>query len=96
MNVTGVIDFGWYEGAHPIRDFLHAWIDYGEREVALLREGYGRSRALDDRFELRLHLALVSFLIGIVAYKVRTKGASFTDDVRVLGSTVAWLRKQGV
>jgi hypothetical protein len=94
--VTGVIDFGWYEGAHPIRDFLQARIDYGEREVALLKEGYGPSRALDDRFELRLHLALVPFLVGVVAYKVMAKGASFTDDVRVLRSTVAWLKKQGV
>ena len=41
LNVTGVIDFGWYEGEHPMRDFLSAAIDYGEREVGFLREGYG-------------------------------------------------------
>jgi hypothetical protein len=79
-----------------MRDFLHAAIDYGDREVDFLKEGYGPSEALDDRFDLRLHLSLVPFRVGILAHTMKTEDdPSVADDVRGLRRTMAWLKGHG-
>lgn len=96
LNVTGVIDFGWYEGGPPIRDFLLPAMDYGDVEVAFLREGYGHSEVLDDRFDLRLHLSLVPFRIGVLCHQIETKDPSASDNIRGLIETIAWLRSHGI
>jgi len=96
LNVTGVIDFGLYQGNHPIHDFAIVSMEYGLDGVHLLRRGYGHSWALDDCFDLRLHLHLVPLEIGWLAHVVKTSNPSAQRHVHGLRRTIAWLREHGI
>lgn len=95
LNVTGVIDFGLYQGNHAIHDFAIVAMDYGIPEVRLLQEGYGHRDILDDRFDVRLHLHLVPLEIGFLAHVMKTNQPSVQEHVRGLRRTIAWLRDHG-
>lgn len=67
-SVVGVIDFGMYQGDHPIYDFarLSKWSDV-DKMTALI-QGYGAHPMFEKDFLLRMHLHSLGSLIGHVAH----------------------------
>src|SRR5919197_6255781 len=53
LRVCGVIDFGDYEGNHPVHDFAVMRMSGGEGLERAVRRGYSGAQRFGDGFELR-------------------------------------------
>jgi aminoglycoside phosphotransferase (APT) family kinase protein len=73
-RVCGVIDFGMYEGNHPIHDLamIRMWTDAPTAEA--IRRGYANDRALGEPFELRLSLHVLMQQVGYLAHHMQIPG----------------------
>jgi aminoglycoside phosphotransferase (APT) family kinase protein len=63
-QVTGVIDFGGYEGGHPVHDFAVVTMAESAMELDQVLEGYPPSPFLSDRFGERLWLRRLTLGVG--------------------------------
>ena len=70
QKVSGVIDFGQVQGAPPILDFIYLSFMLPERDLEPVKRGYPDRTFVEDRFDLRLHLHRLEFLMGCVAHTV--------------------------
>jgi aminoglycoside phosphotransferase (APT) family kinase protein len=96
LRVCGVIDFGDYEGNHPVHDFAVMRMSGGERLERAVRRGYPNADLFSDRFELRLHLHMLMLQVGYLAYHVQLPDHPevplYAEGLR---ATVGWLREHG-
>jgi aminoglycoside phosphotransferase (APT) family kinase protein len=93
LRLTAVIDFGGFQGAHPMHDFTILRMDCGEEVEAAVRAGYAAPERLGERYELHLRLDLLMTLIGYLAHHTQLPGHPGVGGyVRGLRETLAWLR----
>lgn len=94
LRACGVIDFGDYQGNHPVHDFAILRLWENESFERAMREGYADSALFDAGFELRLHLHFLAVKIGFLAYHIRIPNHPDTPlFVEKLKSTIKWLRE---
>lgn len=71
LTVTGVIDFGQFQGGLPIVDFARLSLDCSPQELVWVQEGYTNKAFLADHFDQRLRRERLNFLTGYLAHCVR-------------------------
>lgn len=71
LTLTGVIDFGQFQGGLPIVDFARLSLDCSPAEMAWVQEGYTNKAFLADNFDQRLRRERLNFLSGYLAHCVR-------------------------
>ena len=93
LRACGVIDFGDYQGNHPVHDFASLRLWENEAFERAMRQGYADSALFDESFELRLHLHFLALKIGFLAYHIQIPNHPDTPlFVQKLKSTIKWLR----
>lgn len=95
LRVCGVIDFGDYQGNHPVHDFaiLRLWED--EQTEKAVRQGYTKRALFDDRFELRLHLHSLVVQIGNLAHHIQISNhPEILSYAQGLRTTLRWLKER--
>lgn len=70
-NLSGVIDFGEFQGGPPIHDIAYLSIEYPEVDLSWVKAGYGPALWWDDSFPRRLLLHKIILLLGYLAYYVQ-------------------------
>jgi Ser/Thr protein kinase RdoA (MazF antagonist) len=91
LNVTGVIDFGLYQGEHPIFDLAVMAMGGHGAHLRHIRDGY--QAPIDDRFDLRLQLQLVPLRMGYLAHCLKEPDhPAISGHIHGLKDTLAWLR----
>ena len=70
LKVSGIIDFGQFQGGPPILDFIHLSFVQPELDLEPIKSGYPDRKLIENRFNRRLHLQRLGFLMGCVAYTV--------------------------
>ncbi|MFZ4659427.1 MAG: phosphotransferase family protein [Caldilineaceae bacterium] len=71
LNLTGVIDFGEFQGGLPVVDFARLSLDCSPEELAWVQEGYPNKALLADNFAQHLRQIRLNFLSGYLAHCVR-------------------------
>lgn len=71
LTLTGLIDFGEFQGGLPIVDFACLSLDCSPEELAWVQEGYTNKAFLADHFAQRLYQIRLNFLSGYLAHCVR-------------------------
>lgn len=71
LTLTGVIDFGEFQGGLPIVDFARLSLGCSPEELAWVQEGYTNQALLADNFAQRLRQIRLNFLSGSLAHCVR-------------------------
>ena len=95
-RICGVIDFGMYEGNHPIHDFAIIRMSSDAPTVEAIRRGYPDAAVLNDRFEWRLHLHVLMLQVGYLAHHIQIPAhPEVSLYVKGLQATMRWLRGQG-
>ena len=96
--ITGLIDFGQFQGNSPLQDFMHLSLFLSPPQLASVKNGYPHKFLLDPDFEHKLHLQRLVFLMGCVAH-VTMKADKNVDKtpnaLEQLQTTLATLRKYG-
>ncbi len=95
-QVTGIIDFGFYFGGDPVMDLAVTRMDVGPPAFDALVEGYSAFASLGDRFDLHLHLSLLTMQAGFLFHHLTVPGHPATEGYREgLRSTLRWLAEHG-
>ena len=93
LRIVGVIDFGQYEGNHPVHDFALLSMMADERIESAVRRGYAEVGILDDQFDFRLHLHRLMLEVGYLAHHIQIPGhPEVPRYAQGLRSTLRWLR----
>lgn len=71
LTLSGVIDFGQFQGGLPIVDFARLSLDCSPAELVWVQEGYANKAFLADNFDQRLRRERLNFLAGYLAHCVR-------------------------
>lgn len=71
LTITGVIDFGQFQGGLPLVDFVGLTLAHPEVDLAWLRAGYADPAVFADGFMHRLRHGQVSYLIGYLAHCIQ-------------------------
>ena len=96
LHISGVIDFGEYQGNHPIQDLATLSMMTGSRIEEGVRRGYMGAALLDDRFALRLRLHRLMLEVGYLAHHLQIPGHPAAPlYARGLRRTLRWLRAYG-
>ncbi len=70
LNISGVIDFGQFQGGPPILDFIHLSFVQPELDLEPIKIGYPDKALIENRFDRRLYLQRLAFLMGCVAHTI--------------------------
>lgn len=71
LTITGVIDFGEFQGGLPLVDFAQLRLDCTDEELQWVQAGYANQALFADDFAQRLRLSRLNFLTGYLAHCVR-------------------------
>ncbi|MEZ4865523.1 MAG: aminoglycoside phosphotransferase family protein [Caldilineaceae bacterium] len=71
LTLTGIIDFGEFQGGLPMVDFVSLSLASPAVDLAWLQVGYTNQALFVDHFTARLRQGQVSYLIGYLAHCVR-------------------------
>lgn len=71
LTLTGVIDFGEFQGGLPLVDFVSLSLHCSTVELAWVQAGYTNKALFATDFAQRLSLGRLNFLIGYLAHCVR-------------------------
>jgi len=93
-QLSGIIDFGFYFGGDPVTDLAVCKMDLEPWAFDTLLEGYSESGFLGDRFDLHLHLSLVTMQAGFLFHHLAVPAQPDVDRYRDgLRSTLTWLEE---
>lgn len=70
LNITGILDFGMYEGSHPIHDFAFISFEAPGINLDAIKSGYTNKGLFEDRFDRRLLLHKIALQLGHLAHAV--------------------------
>ena len=71
LNITGIIDFGLYEGNHPVHDFAFISFQAPTLNLGAIKKGYSNKAIFDEKFERRLLLHKIALQMGYLAYHIQ-------------------------
>jgi aminoglycoside phosphotransferase (APT) family kinase protein len=71
LTLTGVIDFGEFQGGLPHVDFVSLSVDCSPAEMISIQAGYSNKALFTDAFAQRLRYHQISYLLGSLAYFVQ-------------------------
>ena len=82
LDITSVIDFGQFQGGSPMSDFIYMSFLKPELDLAPLKNAYPDRNLIESRFDRRLHLHRLTYLMACVAYitKIDNDEADKTPD----------------
>lgn len=83
LTLTGVIDFGEFQGGPPIHDFARFSFEQPDLDLTLLARGYPDQGLFDEQFPTRLNLHGLGLQMGHLAHHVRTDNV---EEVRPLAA----------
>ena len=72
LKISGVIDFGEFQGNHPVADFAYIQFEAPWVDLDLLKQGYRNPAIFDQRFDLRLLLHQIPLQIDTHAPSLRS------------------------
>lgn len=91
LTLTGVIDFGEFQGGLPVVDFVRFTLTQPDVNLSWLCAGYANQAVFDETFMLRLQQGQVSYLIGYLAHCAKIRNVAeikkVTAQLRVHLST---------
>jgi len=94
LEITGVIDFGEFQGAPNIHDFAVLSFECPTLDLSPLLEGYPYRDCLNEDFELRLNLHKLALLIGYLAHHMRIGNVKEAEsNTRALRETLKTLKE---
>jgi aminoglycoside phosphotransferase (APT) family kinase protein len=96
LKISGVIDFGLFQGGPPIADFAHD-VRLPHFDPLILKEGYGAHTEIsDDDFGRQLNMYSVALQMGHLGHNVRIGNHESAREVATeLRRTIAALTKKG-
>lgn len=94
LTITGVIDFGEFQGGLPLVDFVRLSLDCTEEELRWVQAGYANQALFADDFAHRLRLSRLNFLTGYLAHCVRI--GDHQERQIVIDTLRAALQNEGV
>jgi aminoglycoside phosphotransferase (APT) family kinase protein len=71
LSLSGVIDFGEFQGGGPIVDFANLSMSCPDVDLGWLQSGYGSPNLFDQTFSARLQVAKLGAQIGYLAHYIR-------------------------
>jgi aminoglycoside phosphotransferase (APT) family kinase protein len=71
LRLTGVIDFGEFQGGTPLVDFANLSMDCPEVDLGWLQRGYPSQALFDESFARRLLLVKVGMQMGYLAHYIQ-------------------------
>lgn len=71
LTITGIIDFGEFQGGLPFVDFARLSLDCTDEELGWVQAGYANQALFADDFAQRLRHSRLNFLTGYLAHCVR-------------------------
>jgi aminoglycoside phosphotransferase (APT) family kinase protein len=75
LKLTGVIDFGEFQGGEPILDFANLSMNCPEVDLAWLQAGYANQQLFDDTFPARLQATKLGLQLGYLAHFIQQGNA---------------------
>lgn len=71
LTISGIIDFGEFQGGLPLVDFARLRLDCTAEELQWVQAGYANQALFADDFAPRLQRSRLNFLTGYLAHCVR-------------------------
>ena len=71
LNITGIIDFGMYEGNHPVHDFAFISFQAPSLNLEEIKKGYSNKVIFDEKFKRRLLLHKIALQMGYLAHHIK-------------------------
>jgi aminoglycoside phosphotransferase (APT) family kinase protein len=97
LQICGVVDFGMYQGNHPIQDLAVIAMAETKMDLTKVLAGHPQRGRLSDRFEVRLHLHRLTLEMGFLAHHLRIQHyPEIESNRRSLRSTFDHLRDLGL
>jgi aminoglycoside phosphotransferase (APT) family kinase protein len=75
LRLTGVIDFGDFQGGTPLVDFANLSMSCPDVDLAWLRRGYPNQALFDETFARRLFLTKAGMQMGYLAHYIQQGNA---------------------
>jgi hypothetical protein len=75
LHLTGVIDFGEFQGGTPLVDFANLSMDCPDVDLAWLQCGYPNQALFDEMFARQLFLIKVGMQMGYLAHYIQQGNA---------------------
>jgi aminoglycoside phosphotransferase (APT) family kinase protein len=75
LDLTGVIDFGEFQGGSPLVDFANLSMSCPDVDLTWLQRGYPNQALFDETFPLHLFLTKVGMQMGYLAHYIRQGNA---------------------
>jgi aminoglycoside phosphotransferase (APT) family kinase protein len=75
LHLTGVIDFGEFQGGSPLVDFANLSMDCPDVDLMWLQRGYPNQALFDETFARQLFLIKVSMQMGYLAHYIQQGNA---------------------
>lgn len=95
-RLTGVIDSGMYSGGDPMSDLAVMHMAMTDAQFDAVVRGYRTGVVLGTRFQLHLHLSLLTTQFGYLLHHMRLPDhpdtAGYAEGLR---STLNWLERSG-
>jgi aminoglycoside phosphotransferase (APT) family kinase protein len=82
LNLSGVIDFGEFQGGSPLVDFANLSMNCPDLDLAWLRRGYANQALFENDFARRLLLAKIGMQMGYLAHYIRQGNAEEAGPIR--------------
>lgn len=86
LRISGIIDFGMFQGAPPIHDLAYLSFEEPKLDISAIKEGYSNKALFDDNFEMRLNLHKLGLQMGHLAHNIRigdnTQAQTISGELR--------------
>lgn len=85
-NLTGIVDFGDFQGSHPIHDIAYLTLVYPATPLDALKEGYGSPAWWDEEtFPLHLLLHRNMLILGYLHYYLEE---NYIEEARAMAAAL--------
>ncbi len=71
LEISGIIDFGLYEGNHPVHDFSFISFQAPSLNLDAIKKGYSNKVIFDEKFKRRLLLHKIALQMGYLAHHIK-------------------------
>ncbi len=71
MKISGIIDFGMFQGAPPIHDIAYLNFEEPNLDLEAIKQGYGDEEIFDKDFDLQLNMYKLMLQMGHLAHNVK-------------------------
>ena len=87
MNISGVIDFGEFQGGPPVHDLAYFSFEQPEIDLRHLQAGYRDKTLFDDHFDTRFLSHKLALQMGYVAHYMKSRN---TVELKPAAKGLRW------